>query len=72
MLFKRNRTTTTKNIYYALHLYFSGLSLIKKSITTAALVSLYKKEPCIHLELDSALQARKVIPYDKENLLIYS
>jgi hypothetical protein len=61
MLFKRNRTPTTKNIYYALHPYCSGLSLIKKSITTA-LVSLYKKEPCIHLELDSALQARKAIP----------
>ncbi|MGA9168999.1 MAG: hypothetical protein WBZ20_02500 [Nitrososphaeraceae archaeon] len=31
MLFKRNRTPTTKNIYYALHLYFSGLSLRKVS-----------------------------------------
>ncbi|HET7391782.1 MAG TPA: DDE-type integrase/transposase/recombinase [Nitrososphaeraceae archaeon] len=30
MLFKRNRTPT-KHIYYALHLYFSGLSLRKVS-----------------------------------------
>jgi len=30
LLFKRNRTPT-KNIYYALHPYFSGLSLRKVS-----------------------------------------
>ena len=36
-------------------MYYTHLfkSIIKKSITTA-LVSLYKKEPSIHLELDSA------------------
>jgi hypothetical protein len=62
MYFKRNRTPT-KHIYYALHLYFSGLSLrAKKSIITA-LISIYQKKPYIHLELDlAALQATKDVP----------
>ena len=68
MLFNRNRTPITKNIYYALHPYCSGLSLIKKSITTAALVSLYKKVTIYPFGIGFSITSQKRYPIAKGEL----
>jgi hypothetical protein len=49
---ERNRISS-KYVYYALQLYFSGLSLPKAS---QRLSRFYQRKPCFDLELDPALQ----------------
>jgi hypothetical protein len=56
-LSKERRKIPSKYVYYALELYFSGLSLRK--VTKA--ISVYQKKSCFHLELDPALQAEEDI-----------
>ena len=59
------KTTPLEYVYYALQLYCSGLSFLKKEIRT--LIFINQKKPCISLELDSEVQqAKEDIVKEKE------
>ena len=62
--------TPLKHIYYALKLYSSGLSLRKKNI--CHFIYLDKKKPCISLELDTEIQAKKDIAKEKQSIRIHN
>jgi hypothetical protein len=57
---KERTRTSSGYVYYALQLYFSGLSLRR--------ISIYQKKPCFHLELDPALQANEDIAKEMQTI----
>jgi len=57
---KERTRTSSEYVYYALQLYFSGLSLRR--------ISIYQKKPCFHLELDPALQANEDIAKEMQSI----
>jgi hypothetical protein len=66
MKFKRRRSRTpSKYVFYALHLYFSGLSLRKAS---GMFIVLYQKKSCFNLELDSAAQTHRDMEKEKKSM----
>jgi hypothetical protein len=64
---KRSRTPS-KYIYYALYLYFSGLSLRK---TSEHLLPFVKRNHVSIWELDSTLQANKAMEEEKKSIRIH-